>query len=112
MDLVERLFLPDIVPDVGAHRIQSEVSVGIKIQQTSYAWSTPGQTDFVGMDYKIINVGGRALRNVYVGIFADMDIGNRAACPDCYYTDDEAALFDSTVTYTGPTGAPVSRRTV
>jgi hypothetical protein len=86
------------------------VPLGIKIQQTSYAWATPGQNDFVGMDYKIINRSGRALRNVYVGIFADMDIGSRAACPDCYYTDDEAALFDSTVTYQGSTGDLVKRR--
>jgi hypothetical protein len=86
------------------------VPLGIKVQQTSYAWSAPGETDFVGMDYKIFNLGGRALRNVYVGIFADMDIGSRAACPNCYYQDDEAGLFDSTVTYPGPTGGIVSRR--
>ncbi len=85
------------------------VPLGIKIQQTSYAWSTPGQTDFVGMDYKIINLGGRTLRNVYVGIFADMDIGSRAVS-QTYYQDDEAGLFDSTVTYLGPTGGTVNRR--
>jgi hypothetical protein len=84
------------------------VPLGIKVQQTSYAWATPGQNDFVGMDYKIINRSGRALRNVFVGIFADMDIGNRAIPP--YFTDDEAALFDSTVQYVGPTGDFVSRR--
>jgi len=86
------------------------VPLGIKIQQTSYAWATPGQNDFVGIDYKIINRSGIALRNVFVGIFADMDIGSRAACPDCYYLDDEAGLFDSTVTYVGSTGDVVKRR--
>jgi hypothetical protein len=83
---------------------------GIRIQQTSYAWATPGQNDFVGMDYKILNQSGRAMRNVFVAIFADMDIGSRAVSPDGYYTDDQAALFDSTVSYVGPTGGLVKRR--
>jgi hypothetical protein len=60
------------------------------------------------MDYRIQNLSGRALRNVYVAIFADPDIGNRAV--DGYFQDDEAALFDSTVTYIGSTGEPVKRR--
>ena len=91
-------------------RSPEHVPLGLRIRQTSYAWSTPGQADFIGMDYVITNLGGRTLRNVYVGIFADMDIGSRSDCPDCYYTDDMAALFDSTVTYLGPSGTPVSRR--
>src|SRR5258706_1617357 len=62
------------------------------------------------MDYKIINVSGRALRNVYVAIVADMDVGNRAVCLNCYYRDDEAGLVDTTVQYVGPTGDFVKRR--
>ena len=84
------------------------VPLGIKVRQTSYAWATPGQNDFVGMDYKIINVSGRALRNVFVAIFADMDIGNRGIRG--YFTDDEAGLIDTTVTYVGPSGDFVKRR--
>ena len=84
------------------------VPLGVKVQQTSYAWATPGQNDFVGMDYKIINKSGRALRNVFVAIFADMDIGNRAIRG--YFSDDEAGLVDTTVSYVGPTGDFVNRR--
>ncbi|MBI4364096.1 MAG: hypothetical protein HY568_01575, partial [Candidatus Latescibacteria bacterium] len=84
------------------------VPLGVKIQQTSYAWATPGQNDFVGMDYKIINRSGRALRNVFVGIFADMDLGNRAI--PGYFLDDQAGLIDSTVRYVGATGDFVKRR--
>ena len=84
------------------------VPLGIKVQQTSYAWATPGQNDFVGMDYKIINRSGRALRNVFVGIFADVDIGNRAF--PGYFLDDEAGLIDTTVSYVGSTGDFVNRR--
>lgn len=84
------------------------VPLGIRVRQTSYAWSTPGQSDFVGMDYQITNLSGRSIRNVYVAIFADPDVGSRAV--DGYFLDDQCALFDSTVTYVGASGEPVSRR--
>ncbi len=85
------------------------VSLGIKVRQTSYAWATPGQNDFVGIDYTIINKSGRLLRNAYVGIFADCDIGSRAF-GDNRYRDDEAGLIDTVVTYVGPTGQALARR--
>ena len=84
------------------------VPLGIRVRQTSYAWSTPGQSDFVGMDYHITNLSGRSIRNVYVGIFADPDVGSRAV--DFYFLDDQVALFDSTVTYAGPSGSTIHRR--
>ena len=84
------------------------VPLGIRVRQTSYAWSTPGQSDFVGMDYHITNLSGRSIRNVYVAIFADPDVGNRAV--DFYFLDDQCALFDSTVTYVGASGEAINRR--
>ena len=84
------------------------VPLGIKVEQTSYAWATPGQNDFVGIDYKIINKSGRSLRNVFVGIFADCDIGSRAIRG--YFLDDEAALMDREVSYIGSAGETVTRR--
>lgn len=97
----------DYLPEI--RQVNPEhVPLGIKIRQTSYAWATPGQNDFVGIDYKIMNKSGRALRNVYVGIFADCDIGNRAIRG--YFLDDEAGLVDTTVTYVGATGQEVKRR--
>jgi hypothetical protein len=84
------------------------VPLGVRVRQTSYAWSTPGQSDFVGMDYQITNLSGRSIRNVYVAIFADPDVGSRAI--DNYFLDDHCALFDSTVTYVGASGEEVRRR--
>ncbi|HET9252983.1 MAG TPA: hypothetical protein VFP58_12790 [Candidatus Eisenbacteria bacterium] len=84
------------------------VPLGVRVRQTSYAWSTPGQSDFVGMDYHITNLSGRSIRNVYVAIFADPDVGSRAV--DLYFRDDQCALFDSTVTYVGASGEPANRR--
>src|SRR2546428_10646959 len=88
--------------------LPEHVPLGIKVRQTSYAWATPGQNDFVGMDYKIINKSGRALRNVFVAIFADMDIGNRSIRG--YFTDDEAGLLDTTVQHVGSTGGVLHPR--
>jgi hypothetical protein len=84
------------------------VPLGLKIQQTSYAWATPGQNDFVGIDYRIINKSGRSIRNVYVAIFSDCDIGSRGIRG--YFLDDEAALMDREVSYIGSAGEVVTRR--
>ncbi|MGE5177256.1 MAG: hypothetical protein ACM3JJ_12905, partial [Hyphomicrobiales bacterium] len=97
----------DDIPNI-RQTLPEHVPLGIRVRQTSYAWATPGQNDFVGMDYQITNRSGRSLRNVMVAIFADCDIGNRAI--PGYFLDDEAGLFDSTVTYIGSTGEPVTRR--
>ena len=97
----------DDVPQI--RQQQSEhVPLGLHVRQTSYAWATPGQNDFVGMDYAIRNISGRTLRNVMVGIFADMDCGSRAI--DFYWEDDQAGLINRDIEYSGPTGATVRRR--
>jgi hypothetical protein len=84
------------------------VPLGLRVRQTSYSWATPGQNDFVGMDWAIQNVSGRTLRNVMVGIFADLDIGNRAV--PGYFLDDMVGLIDRQITYIGASGETVSRR--
>jgi hypothetical protein len=84
------------------------VPLGIRVRQTSYAWATPGQNDFVGMDYQITNRSGRTLRNVMVAIFADPDVGVRGT--QGYFLDDQVGLFDREVSYPGPTGELVKRR--
>lgn len=106
----QQMFATEYRDDLPAIRqINPEhVPLGVRVRQTSYAWSTPGQSDFVGMDYQITNLSGRSIRNVYVAIFADPDVGSRAV--DGYFLDDQCALFDSTVTYVGAAGEPISRR--
>ena len=84
------------------------VPLGIRVRQTSYAWATPGQNDFVGMDYHITNRSGRSLRSIMVAIFADPDIGVRGG--NAYYMDDMAGLIDRDVEYLGSAGEMVRRR--
>jgi len=88
--------------------LPEHVPLGVRVRQTSYAWATPGQNDFVGMDYQITNRSGRTLRNVMVAIFADPDIGNRGITG--YFQDDQVGLFDRVVNYVGSTGQTVTRR--
>jgi len=83
------------------------VPLGIRVRQTSYSWATPGQNDFVGMDYRITNISGRSLRNVMVGIFADMDCGNRAV--NDYWEDDQVGLVNRVIEYQGSSGELVRR---
>lgn len=106
----QQMLATEYFDDIPAIRqiFPEHVPLGIRVRQTSYAWATPGQNDFVGMDYQITNRSGRTLRNVMVAIFADPDIGNRGV--PGYFTDDEVGLFDRTVTYVGSTGETVTRR--
>jgi len=84
------------------------VPLGLQVRQTSYSWATPGQNDFVGMDWAIKNISGRTIRNVMVGIFADMDIGSRAV--PGYFLDDQTGLINREISYIGASGETVRRK--
>jgi hypothetical protein len=68
--------------------------LGLSVQQTSLAWETPQVDDFIAFDYRLINHGG-PLEDVYVGFFADSDIGVRGG--DNTATDDFAGFWEGIV---------------
>jgi len=72
-------------------------AMNLYIQQRSFAWSTAGSNEFVGVDYKITNVGQERLRNVFIGFFVDADAGPKSN-PN-FFTDDQVgfAQIDTTV---------------
>jgi len=49
--------------------------MGLKIVQSSYSWASGWGQDWVMLDYQIHNQGLEPLRNAYVGVFLDADIG-------------------------------------
>ncbi len=51
--------------------------MNLEIVQTSFQWENDLVDDFVGFDYKITNVGVTDINKVYIGFFADSDIGPR-----------------------------------
>ncbi len=66
----------------------------IVVVQQSIQWSSPLAEDFIGYDFTIANVGVAAIEDVYLGMFADFDIGPRGI-PGI--SDDDYAGFVSTV---------------
>ena len=49
--------------------------MGLKVVQNSYSWASGWGQDWVLLDYWIHNIGTERLRQIYVGIFLDPDIG-------------------------------------
>jgi hypothetical protein len=56
------------------------------IRQESYQWEEDRFDDFVGIEYKITNIGNDILEDLYIGFFADCDAGPRDR--DNYWEDD------------------------
>lgn len=46
----------------------------VSVHHKAFAWSTPGNTKYVIVEYVIKNSGASTLSNLYAGIFADWDI--------------------------------------
>ncbi|RKZ18457.1 hypothetical protein DRQ53_00005, partial [bacterium] len=51
--------------------------LNLRIVQNSYAWEGDSVDDFIGFQYQITNIGVQPLQDMYVGFFADCDIGPR-----------------------------------
>ncbi|MBD3178643.1 MAG: hypothetical protein GF417_03050 [Candidatus Latescibacteria bacterium] len=65
--------------------------LGLYVHQESYQWEDEEFFDFVGIDYQIIHYSGTSsLDNVYVGFFADGDVGHRDTEK---YAQDDATCF-------------------
>jgi len=63
-------------------RLASEIypdhtPLNLKIVQNSYAWENDDADDFVGFEFEITNIGVAPINDVYIGFFADSDIGPR-----------------------------------
>lgn len=73
----------------------------ILVRQESYQWEDDRFDDFVGIRFWITNTGDDTLRNVYLGFFADCDVGSRNTSQ--YWMDDAAgSLFGAVCTDLGP----------
>lgn len=62
----------DVNPSIQL-RYPDHRSLGLRVQQTTMAWSGEGRRDFIGLNYKITSE--QSIQEVYVGLFADPDIG-------------------------------------
>jgi len=62
----------DFDPDDNNH-----ISLGVMVEQASHSWSYSYAQDFVIVDYKFTNVGSKFLKNLFVGLYMDADIGHK-----------------------------------
>ncbi|HKC67431.1 MAG TPA: T9SS type A sorting domain-containing protein, partial [Bacteroidia bacterium] len=70
------------------------------VRHNAYAWSSPGSSKFVIVEYIIHNAGTSTLNNLYAGIFADWDVD--AATASTNRADYDAARMMG-YTYNLPT---------
>ena len=61
--------------------------LGIKIIQKSYSWTYNYAQDFIIIDYEIENIASNYLKNVYVGLYVDADVGRIDEFPDWHQDD-------------------------
>ena len=65
------------------------------VRQESYQWEEEKFYNFVGLEYKIRNVGSESIEDLYIGFFADGDAGPRTR--EQYWLDDGTGLFEGIV---------------
>lgn len=70
--IVSELDIIGKITDVGA----AANPIGLEVLQNSYAWSSPGNEDYVFINYVVKNNSNDVCDSLYVGIFADWDIMN------------------------------------
>ncbi|TKJ42327.1 hypothetical protein CEE37_01205 [candidate division LCP-89 bacterium B3_LCP] len=60
--------------------------LGVRISQSSYSWSYNYAQDFILIDYEFENIASNFLRNFYIGLYVDADVGLLGS--PSYYEDD------------------------
>ncbi len=76
--------------------------LGLKITQKSYAWSYNYAQNFIIIDWEIENIAGNYLKNLYIGLYVDADVGWEGE-PSNWFTDDICG-FQKFFYYTRPDG--------
>ncbi len=66
---------------------RAHIPLGLEITQTSYSWTLPQAQDFIIIDYSIRNFGGNVLRDMFIGLFIDGDVGHIFHDLNRYYDD-------------------------
>jgi hypothetical protein len=75
-------------PVDGVHR-----PLGIKISQKSYAFSQAFAEDFILVDFEIENIASNFLKNLYVGLYVDADVGRKDMLNQ--HTDDICGFLEN-----------------
>jgi hypothetical protein len=80
--------------------------LGLRVIQSSFQWEDDDVDDFVGFRFEILNIGTEALEDMYVGLFADCDIGARGSAATGY--DDLPGFWQGWIRAADRTSIPLS----
>ena len=95
-DTLKETFFVDDDPIDGPHN-----PLGIKITQKSYAWTYNYAQNFIIIDWEIENIAGNYLKNLYVGLYIDADVGHTS---ERRRHEDDICGFQKWYTYVRPDG--------
>ena len=70
---------------------ERHVPMGLAVHQRAYAWTLPGHDAIAGIEYTITNRGRQTLRDVRLGVYADLD--SREAAGSAGYLDDRLSFL-------------------
>jgi hypothetical protein len=76
--------------------------LGIKITQKSYAWTYNYAQNFIIIDWEFENIAGNYLKNLYVGLYIDADVGQ--AFDNLRRHEDDITGFQKWFYYEAPSG--------
>ncbi|MDP8229241.1 MAG: hypothetical protein P9M15_07300 [Candidatus Electryoneaceae bacterium] len=97
--LLERFYVGEDPID-GPHN-----PLGIKITQKSYTWTYNYAQNFIIIDWEIENIAGNYLKNLFVGLYVDADVGKKGNTNR--HTDDICG-FQEQFYYIRPDDSPDS----
>ncbi len=86
-----------------SYSVPGHFPMGIKLFQKTYAWQGNFADGIIPMDYYFVNIGRNIIREVYVGFFADFDVGpvTVTSYPGndyaCYFPDLRCAYIHNAV---------------
>jgi hypothetical protein len=73
--------------------------LNVQVTQKSYSWSYEYAEDFVLIDFTIKNIGFRKIRDMYLGLYVDADVGHKDENPYGQYgAQDDICGFKHLVT--------------
>ncbi|MDK9701346.1 MAG: hypothetical protein OEM52_14505, partial [bacterium] len=80
--------------------------LGIKVTQKSYAFSYSYAKDYIFFDWEFENIATNYLKNIYIGLYVDADVGSIFEQPDWH--SDDICGFQRYFYYERPDGSPDS----
>jgi hypothetical protein len=76
-------------------------SLGLRVIQESYQWTSELTDDFVGIDFTVVNIGEDTINMAYVGFMVDADAGPLSD-EILNYVDDRGGFIDTLVISVNP----------